>query len=130
DMVERYAKEQGLFRADEAPEPEFTDLLELDLGTVEPSVAGPRRPQDRVNLTQIAESMRVAFPAQFAAATNGGSPAAGSIKLVDANAGTVRQLPVQHAEPGRVEIEVAGHKVHLQHGSVAIAAITSCTNTS
>ena len=132
DIVERYAKEQGLFRTDAAPEPEFSDLLELDLGTVEPSLAGPRRPQDRVNLTQIADSMRVAFPAQFAPTSNGGTGgfAEGSITLVDANAGTVKQLPVQHADLGRVEIEVAGRKTHLQHGSVAIAAITSCTNTS
>ena len=139
-MVERYAKEQGLFRTDATPEPEFSDLLELDLGTVEPSLAGPRRPQDRVNLTQIAESMRVAFPAQFSPADvpscstgqdgDTASAAEGSIRLVDANAGTVTQLPVQHAELGRVEIEVAGRKAYVQHGSVAIAAITSCTNTS
>jgi len=113
DMVERYAKEQGLFRTDGAPEPEFSELLELDLATVEPSLAGPRRPQDRVNLTQIAQSMHVAFPAQFAASS-----------------GTVTQLPVQAAEPGRVAIEVAGRTTYVQHGSVAIAAITSCTNTS
>jgi aconitate hydratase len=134
DIVERYAREQGLFRTDEMPEAEFSDFLELDLGTVEPSLAGPRRPQDRVSLTQIAESMRVAFPAQFspAASTNGDtdSAAEGSIRLVDANAGTVTQLPVRHAEHGRVEIEVAGRRAFVQHGSVAIAAITSCTNTS
>ncbi len=132
DMVEQYAKEQGLFRTDTSPEPQFSDLLELDLGTVEPSMAGPRRPQDRVNLTQIAESMRAAFPSQFAATTNGasGGGSAGSITLVDANAGTVQQLPTQPTEPGQVEIELGGRKARLQHGSVAIAAITSCTNTS
>jgi aconitate hydratase len=126
DLVERYTKEQGLFRTDDAPEPEFTDLLELDLGTVEPSLAGPRRPQDRVNLTQIAESIRVAFPAQFAPQTNGDSDA--SIKLVDANSGTVTQLPVQTAT--QVQVEIGGRTANLKHGSVAIAAITSCTNTS
>ena len=53
DLVERYSKEQGLFRTDETPDPMFNDLLELDLGTIEPSVAGPRRPQDRVALGDV-----------------------------------------------------------------------------
>src|SRR5438105_1906925 len=128
DLVERYTKEQGLFRTDAAPEPEFSELLELDLGTVEPSLAGPRRPQDRVTLGGIAESIRAAFPAQFAASTNGGGD--GSIKLVDVNAGTVTQLPTRATEMKQVQIEVGGRKAHVQHGSVAIAAITSCTNTS
>ncbi len=128
DLVERYTKEQGLFRTDSSPEPEFTELLELDLSTIEPSLAGPRRPQDRVTLSTIAESIRVAFPAAFPPSTNGGSEA--TIKLVDANAGTVQRLPVQAANPGAVEIELGGRKARLQHGSVAIAAITSCTNTS
>jgi aconitate hydratase len=126
DLVERYTKEQGLFRTDATPDPIFNDLLELDLATVEPSLAGPRRPQDRVTLPGIAQSIRVAFPAAFA--SNGGTD--GSIKLVDANAGTVQRLPVQPGASGGVEIEVGGRKATLQHGSVAIAAITSCTNTS
>jgi aconitate hydratase len=128
DLVERYAKEQGLFQTDSTPEPEFTDLLELDLATIEPSLAGPRRPQDRVSLAQVAQSIRAAFPAQFARPTNGGGGP--SIKLVDVNAGTVTQLPVHPYEPSTIELEMDGRKVHLQHGSVAIAAITSCTNTS
>jgi aconitate hydratase len=127
DLVERYTKEQGLFRTDAGPEPEFTELLELDLGTVEPSLAGPRRPQDRVTLSGIAQSIRVAFPAQFGPATNGGSD--GSIKLVDVNAGTVTQVPT-HPSEQQVHVEVGGRNAQLQHGSVAIAAITSCTNTS
>jgi aconitate hydratase len=126
DLVERYTKEQGLFRTDDAPEPEFSDLLELDLGTVEPSLAGPRRPQDRVNLTQIAESLRVAFPAQFTPQTSGAAD--DSIKLVDANSGSVTKLPVQ--KETLVQVEVGGRSANLKHGSVAIAAITSCTNTS
>src|SRR6202011_4714155 len=80
-LIERYTKEQGLFRTDSAPEPAFSELVELDLGTVEPSIAGPRRPQDRVTLGGIAESIRVAFPAQFAPTTNGSGD--GSIKMVD-----------------------------------------------
>jgi aconitate hydratase len=128
DLVERYTKAQGMFRTDDSPEPEFSELLELDLSTVEPSLAGPRRPQDRVTLNQIAESIRVAFPSQFPAVTNGGS-AGGSITLVDANAGTVKELPVQ-PEREHIHVELGGRKARLQHGSVAIAAITSCTNTS
>src|ERR687885_673741 len=128
DLVERYTKEQGLFRTDSTPDPIFNDLLELDLATVEPSLAGPRRPQDRVTLPSIAQSIRVAFPAAFAASSNG--EGAGAIKLVDANAGTVKHLPVQPQTTGGVEIEVAGRTARLQNGSVAIAAITSCTNTS
>ena len=61
-LVERYTKEQGLFRVTGASSPDFTERLELDLGSIEPSVAGPRRPQDRVPLGQIDESFRVAFP--------------------------------------------------------------------
>jgi aconitate hydratase len=128
DLVERYTKAQGLFRTDDAPEPRFSSLMELDLGSVEPSLAGPRRPQDRVTLSTIAESIRVAFPAQFAQSHNGDGGE--TIKLVDRNAGTVQRLPVQPVDSGAVEIELGGHKARLQHGSVAIAAITSCTNTS
>jgi aconitate hydratase len=129
DIVERYTKEQGLFRTDDSPEPRFSDLLELDLGTVEPSLAGPRRPQDRVTLATIAQSIHTAFPSAFAQSQNGGG-GDGSIRLVDANAGTVKQLPVHGHPAGSVEIEMSGRKAQLQNGSVAIAAITSCTNTS
>jgi len=127
DLVERYTKEQGLFRTDDAPEPEFSELLELDLATVEPSLAGPRRPQDRVRLGEVANSIRLAFPSQFEASPNGGNS---SIKVVDANAGTVTQVPLQGAAASGIELEVGGRKARLTHGSVAIAAITSCTNTS
>jgi len=62
ELVERYTKEQGLFRTDASPVPEFTESLELDLATIEPSLAGPRRPQDRVPLAQVPASFRAAFP--------------------------------------------------------------------
>jgi aconitate hydratase len=129
DLVERYTKEQGLFRTDTAPEPQFDDLLELDLATVEPSLAGPRRPQDRVSLSQIGQSIRAAFPGQFGSANGGGSNGAPSIKLVDAQAGTVKQLPVAGTESA-IEVDLGGRPAQLHNGSVAIAAITSCTNTS
>ena len=128
DLVERYTKEQGLFRMENAPDPEFTDQLELDLATVEPSLAGPRRPQDRVSLGSIADSIRGAFPAQFQHPANGNG--GGSIRLVDANAGTIKEVPVQSAETQGIEIKLDGHSTRVRHGSVVIAAITSCTNTS
>ena len=97
DLVERYAKAQGLWR-EPGTGPDFDALLELDLGTVEPSLAGPRRPQDRVGLAGLGDNFRTAFP------------------------DTVGVAPTLIAAGGR-EAEVG-------HGSVAIAAITSCTNTS
>ncbi len=63
DLVERYSKEQGLFRTAATPDPVFTDTLELDLATVEPSLAGPKRPQDRVALAAMKESFRKALTA-------------------------------------------------------------------
>src|SRR5262249_34328836 len=107
DLVERYCKEQGLFRTDDAPEPVFDELLELDLGTVQPSLAGPRRPQDRVNLSEIASSIRMAFPDQFKPGTNGGDSGA-TIRLVDVTAGTVTNVPVQTEDVPHVDIEIGG----------------------
>ena len=92
DLTERYAKEQGLFRADGDPEPGFSETLDLDLGTIEPSLAGPRRPQDRVGLGGVPGSFREAYADRLAA----------------------------HA----------GATADVRDGSVVIAAITSCTNTS
>ena len=74
-LVEAYAKEQGLFRTDQTPDPLFSDTLELDLATVVPSMAGPKRPQDRVNLPQVKSNFQSAFPAaphkKVAIQTNG-----------------------------------------------------------
>ncbi len=107
DLVERYCKEQGLFRAAGDPTPVFSELLDLDLGSVEPSLAGPRRPQDRVPLGQVGESFRRAFPVT----------------------GDERGPAVGPGGEGDVAVaERAGTEV--RHGSVVIAAITSCTNTS
>jgi len=102
DLVERYCKEQGLFRSPGDPEPEFSSTLALDLGTVEPSLAGPRRPEDRLRLGEVARDFRRAFPA--ASVAPGGGPASATTAV---------------AAPAEVG-----------HGAVAIAAITSCTNTS
>lgn len=106
DLVERYTKEQGMFRTDETQEPLFDDVLELDLDTIEPSVAGPRRPQDRVALHAVSTIFRSAFADHFPG-TNSTS-----------------ELPKE------VSIQVDGTQAYLHDGSIAIAAITSCTNTS
>jgi aconitate hydratase len=109
DLVERYSKEQGLFRTAATPDPVFTDTLNLDLATVEPSLAGPKRPQDRVALSQMKEAFRKALTA----------PA------------KERGFGLAPESLGRsVPLEVRGQKGELKHGSVVIAAITSCTNTS
>jgi len=108
ELAGAYLKEQGLFHGDASPEPVYSDTLELDLGTVEPSLAGPRRPQDRVALTGIKENFDRELPGLMVG--KGGST---------------------EADRGReVEAEIDGAPVALRHGSVVIAAITSCTNTS
>ncbi len=94
-LVEAYTKAQGLFRTDESPEPVFTDVIDLDLAAVKPSLAGPRRPQDRIDLPKVKQNF-----AEFLATT-----------------------------PRKADVKVNG-KAELRDGSVVIAAITSCTNTS
>jgi len=107
--VERYAKEQGLFRTDKTPDPEFSDTLELDLATVEPSLAGPKRPHDRVPLSQMKASFRQALTAP----------------VKDRGYGLSAQELSRQAVAG-----FNGAQAKLGHGAVVIAAITSCTNTS
>lgn len=100
-LVEAYAKAQGMWRDNDTPDPEFTASLELDISTVEPSLAGPKRPQDRVLLADAANAFQGALPEL---------------------AGTSSDLDKQ--------IQVAGADYKIGHGNVIIAAITSCTNTS
>jgi aconitate hydratase len=109
ELVERYCKEQGLFRTATTPDPVFSDTLELDLSTVEPCLAGPKRPHDRVPLSQMKEAFRKALAAPV----------------------KERGFGLGEADLGRsVPVTVAGARADLRHGSVVIAAITSCTNTS
>ncbi|MBX3173631.1 MAG: aconitate hydratase AcnA [Gemmatimonadaceae bacterium] len=128
-LVEAYTKAQGLFRTDDTPDPVFTDTLELDLATVVPSLAGPKRPQDRIPLTQVkanygasykAERERLAAAASAKAAPTPGSAAAAMV----AEGGTATLTP------SSVACEHRGEKFELKDGAVVIAAITSCTNTS
>ncbi len=115
-LVEAYMQEQGLFHTPDSPEAEYSDTLELDLGVVEPSVAGPRRPQDRIRLTQASDSFRDAATKIISA---GGSSTAVPAAQEDY---------AQAASAVKFTMEDAEHVLH--HGSVVIAAITSCTNTS
>jgi aconitate hydratase len=126
-VVERYAKEQGMFWEADA-EPAFNQVVELDLATVEPSVAGPRRPQDRVPLQEVARSFYAAFGDRVGTGSEnqkatgrleseGGRPASGGSVAVA-------------TKPKAVDVRLDGVHAELRHGSVVIAAITSCTNTS
>jgi len=101
ELVEAYAKAQGLYRKDDTPDPEFTDTLSLDLGDVVPSIAGPKRPQDRVPLDHAASSFTEVLDKEYGKA----------------------------AETGK-RVPVKDRNFDLGHGDVVIAAITSCTNTS
>jgi len=107
-LVEHYMKEQGLFRTDDTPDPEFTDTLELDLEDVETSLAGPKRPQDRITLPNMKET--------FENSLTSDDPTMGFNLTQEklANKGLFKN----------------GREIEMKHGDVVIAAITSCTNTS
>jgi aconitate hydratase len=135
-LVEAYAKAQGLFRTDSTPDPVFTDTLELDLGTIEPSLAGPKRPQDRVPLKHAKEMFREALEGDLAkTGTMAGFAAARQAMSVAASPqlspSVVATSPEEQAgEHSAVPVEMKGETFGIRHGSVVIAAITSCTNTS
>ena len=148
EIVEAYAREQGLWHDENTEEPTYSETLELDLGDVVPSLAGPKRPQDRVSLTESKASFRMAlddlvddgvhtgadeagdesFPASDPPATNGDGAHDPGAEPAGAETGGV-----QVADRVSVEAQVTladGTETELDHGHVVIAAITSCTNTS
>jgi len=146
-LVEAYSREQGLFHDEKTPEAEYSELLSLDLASVEPSLAGPKRPQDRVVLSQAGESFSKALPSLIKpkAAAKTAAPAVPGL----ANAARPGAPPVvvpqakerweqEGGSPAAIGVEdpnvhehvSASVKDSLKHGSVVIAAITSCTNTS
>ncbi len=147
DLVERYTKAQGLFRTDDMREPQFDDLLELDLRTIEPSLAGPRRPQDRVAMQDLSKVFRTTFADRFKPVAENHLTENALIRL-GTEGGQPNPDPVaqkedidrQLAQGGdntrgngsikNVLITVGDTQTHVTDGSVAIAAITSCTNTS
>ncbi|VAW41748.1 Aconitate hydratase [hydrothermal vent metagenome] len=108
DLVEKYTKAQGLFRTNDMPDPHFTDVVALDLGSVEPSLAGPKRPQDRITLADMKATYRQSLLAPVGP----------------------QGLGLQKEELGRTAVVANGQNVEIGHGAVVIAAITSCTNTS
>lgn len=109
ELVERYSKEQGLFRTDDTADPMFNDMLELDLSTVEPSVAGPLRPQDRILLKDLKSRFNEVLTAPQ-------GPQGFELREDElSNTGTYKSN---------------GDEIEMTHGDVVIAAITSCTNTS
>jgi len=129
-LVEGYSREQGLFHDDKTPEAEYSESLTLDLATVEPSLAGPKRPQDRVVLSQAGESFQKALPSLIkpkSAAKTGPPPAANGPRW-EQEGGSPAAIGVE--DPNVHEHVPASVKGALKHGSVVIAAITSCTNTS
>ncbi|MGH7194130.1 MAG: aconitase family protein, partial [Candidatus Saccharimonadales bacterium] len=109
DLVERYTKEQGIFRTDVTPAPRFSSKLSLDLGTVEPSLAGPKRPHDRVPLAAMKQTFEKALQAPI----------------------NERGFALDQAALKRkAAVRAGGQSLDIGHGAVVIAAITSCTNTS
>jgi aconitate hydratase len=125
ELVRAYMKEQGLFRTEASPEAIFSDTLELDLGTVEPSLAGPRRPQDRIRLSEVKQSFFTAMDQMRPAAAE--TAANGAIKRWESEGGDqVAVAQTLKSVPCRVD----GADFELTDGAVVIAAITSCTNTS
>ncbi len=134
ELVERYCKENQLFRIDSAPIPKFTKMVELDLDTIQPSLAGPKRPQDRVPLSSMKPAWHHALQNVYEK-----SPAAGGgAGRWEGEGGNVPDpegaatATVAIADPGYegVSVTLDGETFPLHHGSVVIAAITSCTNTS
>jgi aconitate hydratase len=158
DLVERYAKEQLLWHDEDSDEPTFTDTLSLDLSTVEPSLAGPKRPQDRVALSSAREGYRTAleemvdledgpdspvseedeasaesFPASdppAGMAAHGDTGATGPVPATQLANEAASTPAVAERSPSATEVTMDGETFTIDHGHVVIAAITSCTNTS
>jgi aconitate hydratase len=131
-LVEAYSREQGLFHDEKTAEAEYSELLSLDLATVEPSLAGPKRPQDRVVLSQAGESFNKALPSlikpKSAVKTSAPAAAVANKARWEQEGGSPAAIGVE--DPNVHEHVSASVKDSLKHGSVVIAAITSCTNTS
>ncbi len=131
-LVEAYCKAQGLFHTPSSPEPAFSDVLELDLATVEPSLAGPKRPQDRVSLSTSKKSFRAALVEMLEAkgAAINKEAAAQWVDEGGSVAAAVVEPSIMENCLKTVHVRKNGTEFDLTHGSVVIAAITSCTNTS
>ncbi len=125
DLVEAYAKAQGLWHEPGSPHAQYSTTLELDMGTVKPSLAGPKRPQDRVLLEDVQKNYREAL---VGLTTNRDKRSDDVSSFVNEGGGAA--VGNEQLAKGYADIETEGRKVRLKDGAVVIAAITSCTNTS
>jgi aconitate hydratase len=135
ELVEAYCRAQGLFHEPDAPEPAFSDTLELDLATVEPSLAGPRRPQDRVALTDAAADFREELRTFVSGEVYDGWDKASALSFPASDPPSspvdgISPKPMPAHRPGSETATPVAEHDGLEHGAVVIAAITSCTNTS
>lgn len=122
-LVEAYWKAQGMFRTADFPEPQYSTILEIDLNAIEPTLAGPRRPHDRVPLREVQTNWRRTLVDNLAA--KGKIEPAQAKDFLEG-----REAPAESALVRRVEVSSNGRTFEMKHGDVVIAAITSCTNTS
>ena len=128
--VEAYAKAQGMFREPGAPRAEYTDVLSLDLGTVEPSLSGPRRPQDRIRLTEARRSVHEAVNSILTERGMVPRDDSETERFASEGGHTAAGVEDQGGHRGQVLVQRNGQSFYLDDGMVVIAAITSCTNTS
>ncbi|MBH1433075.1 aconitate hydratase AcnA [Stenotrophomonas maltophilia] len=124
-LVEAYAKAQGLWHDANSPHARYSTTLELDMGTVKPSLAGPKRPQDRVLLEDVQKNYREALVGMTANRDKRSDDVSSFV-----NEGGGAAVGNEQLAKGFADIEIEGRKVRLKDGAVVIAAITSCTNTS
>jgi aconitate hydratase len=133
-LVEAYCKEQGLFRTAQSYDAEYSQIVELDLSTVEPSVAGPRRPQDRVPLSQAREAFEKAIPTLIGPRmprASGRTVAPAQVERFEGEGGNPTAVAVEDSRSPAAEKQLGDDIFEKLHdGSIVIAAITSCTNTS
>ncbi|MBH1592695.1 aconitate hydratase AcnA [Stenotrophomonas maltophilia] len=125
ELVEAYAKAQGLWHEPDSPHAQYSTTLELDMGTVKPSLAGPKRPQDRVLLEDVQKNYREAL---VGLTSNRDKRSDDVASFLNEGGGTA--VGNEQLAKGFADIEIEGRKVRLKDGAVVIAAITSCTNTS
>ncbi len=126
EMVKEYLVQQGLFASADKPDPEYTSMLELDMGTVEPSLAGPKRPQDRIPLSKMSESFHQTIKKTFE--LKDAEESEFTNWLEDGGYSVIEKTHPEHSGIGKIKCE--DEFPPLSHGSVVIASITSCTNTS
>jgi aconitate hydratase len=126
-LVEAYAREQGMFHTESTPEAKYSANLQLDLSTVEPSIAGPKRPQDRVPLSRTKSAFEAALPSLVRPKS---PPPPNAVRWETEGGNPVAPGTEDESAPAAHKSEPADLDRKLRHGSVVIAAITSCTNTS